>query len=102
MIGNYKGHYSYDEKTIGDWKSSTIGVYYCGYPLSNGNLYVLYVGRAVGGDGIRGRLLQHLREEIWPDVSHFGYCVCAKVGEAEDHEAAEIARLKPSYNIQGK
>lgn len=101
MIQEYKGPYPYTEKVVGDWDSSAIGVYYCGYP-SNGKLSVLYVGKSVGDGGIRGRLLDHLRDDYWPDVTHFGYRVCSTTKETEDFEASEIARLKPKYNKQGK
>ena len=60
------------------------------------------VGRGVGDGGIRGRLLNHLRNDYWPDVTHFGYCVCSTAKEAEDFEASEIKRLQPKYNTQGK
>jgi len=102
MIQPYKGIYPYNEKVISKWDSTEIGVYYCGYPSASGNLYFLYVGKATSNQGIRGRLLQHLREDKWPDVSHFGYCVCSTSKEAEDLEASEIKRLQPKYNIQGK
>lgn len=101
MIQTYKGHYPYNKKVVSNWNSTAIGVYYFGYLNTNG-LYVLYVGKATGDEGIRGRLLQHLREDEWPDVSHFGYCICSTSQEAEDFEASEIKRLKPKHNIQGK
>jgi excinuclease UvrABC nuclease subunit len=102
MVGLYNGNYQYNGKVIGEWNSTAAGVYYCGYHMDNGNLYVLYVGKATSNQGIRGRLLQHLNEDKWPDVSHFGYCVCSTSEEAENFEASEIKRLKPKYNIQGK
>ncbi len=102
MIYAYQGHFLYSQPVISEWDSDRIGVYYCGYILSNGNLLPLYIGQAVGQDGIRGRLLQHLNQENWPDVTHFGYCVCDTTKEAADFESAEIARLKPGYNVQGK
>lgn len=102
MTYNYQGHYQYSDNVIRNWDSSAMGVYYCGYPLSNGNLLVLYVGRAVGDGGIRGRLLQHLQEDYWSGVTHFGYCVCTTAKEAEDLEANEIKRLQPKHNKQGK
>ena len=102
MVYKYQGHYQYDDGVVRNWDSSAIGVYYCGYPLSNGNLLVHYVGRAVGKDGIRGRLLQHMLEDLWSDISHFGYSVCSTIQEAENLEASEIKRLKPKYNKQGK
>ena len=102
MVHPYQGNYSYNQKVIGDWNNSQIGVYYCGYVLSNGNLSPLYIGRGVGQDGIKGRLLQHLSQDNWPDVTHFGYCVCDTVKEAEDLESAEIIKFKPKDNTQGK
>lgn len=102
MIYPYKGHYQYNERVVGDWDSNVIGVYYCGYPLTNGNLFVLYVGSATSVQGIRGRLLQHLGEDKWSDVSHFGYRVCSTSKEAGEYEALEIERLKPKYNVQIK
>jgi len=102
MSGKYQGHYSYDDNAIRKLDSSAKGVYYCGHLLSNDNLSTYYVGRGVGEEGIRGRLLQHLREDGWSDVSHFGYRVCATVEEAEKLEAKEIKRLNPKYNKQGK
>ncbi len=102
MNSTYQGHYSYNHPTIHSWNSSAIGVYYCGYPLQDGSLAVLYVGRAVGQGGIRGRLLEHLREELWHSITHFGYTVCNTIAEAEILERMEIARLQPHYNTQGK
>lgn len=97
----YNGHYGYDEANITNWNAEPIGVYYCGY-VSNGTLIVHYVGRAIGEGGIRRRLLEHLRDDHWPDVSAFGYAICANDQEAIDFEVAEITRLQPKYNIQGR
>lgn len=102
MVQKYNGHYHYNNATIENWNSSSIGVYYCGYPLANGNLSVLYVGRATGNDGIRGRLLQHLREDYFEGATHFGYCICSTITEAENLEAVEIKRLQPRFNKIGK
>lgn len=102
MIQPYKGHYSYSEKVISEWDSTAIGVYYCGYPLTNGNLFVLYIGKATSDQGIRGRLLQHIGNEEWSDVSHFGFHICSTSKEAEDFEASEIKIYKPKHNTQGK
>ena len=102
MVQPYKGNYQYDKKVITEWDSSAIGVYYCGYVNSNKTLDVLYVGKGVGDNGIRGRLLDHLRDDYWPDVTRFGYRICSTAKEAEDLEATEIKRLNPKYNQQGK
>lgn len=102
MVHPYQGHYTYSQKVIGDWNNNRIGVYYCGYVAQNGNLMPLYIGQAVGQDGIKGRLLQHLSQDNWPDVTHFGYCVCNTTKEAEDFESSEIAEYQPKYNTQGK
>ncbi|KKP42224.1 MAG: hypothetical protein UR31_C0017G0003 [Parcubacteria group bacterium GW2011_GWA2_33_14] len=101
MRNSYEGHYSYDKDVVGNWNATAMGVYYCGY-IDGNNLIVHYVGRATSDEGIRGRLLQHLSEDKWQDVSHFGYSVCTTSREAEDFEASEILRLKPKYNMQGK
>ena len=102
MIYQYQGHYSYNQPTISGWNNSQIGVYYCGYLLQDGTLHPLYVGQATGQDGIRGRLLQHLGEDNWPEATHFGYYVCDTTQEADTFEATEIARCNPKYNTQGK
>ncbi len=102
MIYRYKGHFLYNQKVISDWNNSQIGVYYCGFIAQDGTLTPLYIGKAVGKEGIRGRLLQHLIDENWPGVTHFGYCVCDTDQETTDFELAEIAKHKPKYNTQGK
>jgi len=102
MVHPYQGNYPYNQKVVGDWNNSQIGVYYCGHVLPNGNLSPLYIGQGVGQDGIKGRLLQHLNRDSWSDVTHFGYSVCDTAKEAENLETAEIAKYKPKYNTQGK
>lgn len=102
MIQEYKGPFQYDETIISDWKSTATGVYYCGYINEEETLIVHYVGKATSENGIRGRLLDHLREDDWSDVTHFGYRVCTTAKEAENLEASEIKRLQPKYNTQGK
>jgi len=101
MIYPYQGQYEYNERIISNWNSTAIGVYYCGY-LTDKGLHPLYIGVACGDQGIRGRLLDHLKNDYWPDVSHFGYQLCDSTKEAEKWEADEIARYKPKYNTQGK
>ena len=103
MVHSYKGNFKYDKWSVPNNAPEEIGVYYCGYINTKGNLSALYVGRAVGiGVTIKSRLLDHLREDNWPDVTHFGYCICDTKREAEDFEREEIKRLKPKYNSQGK
>ena len=102
MIQLFKGNYGFNNAIVSGWDSTAIGVYYCGALNSNGNLVVYYIGRAIGDDGIRGRLLQHLSETKWPDVTHFGYHVCDTQQEALSHEALEIGVYKPKYNKIGK
>lgn len=102
MIRQYKGNYPYNQETISGWNNSQIGVYYCGYPNQDGSLTPLYVGKATGQDGIRGRLRQHISQDNWSGVTHFGYCVCDTPKEADDFEVAEISRCNPKYNTQGK
>ncbi|QQG42452.1 MAG: hypothetical protein HYW15_03005 [Candidatus Giovannonibacteria bacterium] len=100
-MAEYNGHYSYDLTTVSGWESKVIGVYYIGY-LSGQNLTPVYVGKATGLDGIRGRLLDHLNENNWSDASYFGYRICNSAAEAEQLEAAEIRRCQPRYNELGK
>jgi len=102
MIYTFQGNYSFNYNTVNGWNSAAIGIYYCGYQLANGNLFPFYIGRAIGSEGIRGRLLQHLSENKWPDVTVFGYIVCTTAQEALDLESREIARYRPKYNEQGK
>lgn len=102
MIYKFEGIYSFDEKTVGGWKSTAIGVYYCGIKTAEGSLVPYYIGRAIADGGIRNRLLQHLGERKWRDVTHFGYKICSTEKEAIDHEISEIATYKPKYNVQSK
>lgn len=101
MISNYTGHYAYNRQSIGTNAPEDHGVYYCGYPNSKNALVILYVGRAVGdGVTIRSRLYDHLRDDNWSDVTHFGYAICSTVQEAKDFEESEIEKYKPRYNTQ--
>ncbi|MFH1207706.1 MAG: hypothetical protein V1668_03810 [Patescibacteria group bacterium] len=102
MIRDYQGNYVYSQKVISEWNSTAIGVYYCGIPTQPGNLKPLYIGKGTGEGGMRARLLTHLRNDNWPDVTHFGYRICDSVKEADDFEASEIKRCQPKYNQVGK
>ena len=103
MISQYFGHYPYDKSSVSNRAPDNIGVYYCGYINSSSNLTVHYVGRATGQyTSIKSRLLDHLRDDNWGDVTHFGYKTCSTASEAENLEAQEIQRLKPKYNTVGK
>lgn len=101
MIHEFNYPYPYDKDVITNWKSDAIGVYYLGVKTNDNRLIIYYIGRAVGDGGIRNRLLQHLQENKWFDVKHFGYHVCDTAKEAIDFEATEIATYKPKYNTQG-
>jgi len=102
MVDKYQGHFQYNNGIISNWDSSVIGVYYCGYLDADNKLCILYIGKGVGDNGIRGRLLDHLREDHWPDVTHFGYHICSSADKAENWEAEEIQKYKPQYNKIGK
>lgn len=103
MIYPYNGHHSYDRPTISYKAPEAIGVYYCGAINTAGNLVPYYIGRAMGeGVSISSRLLDHLRENNWPGVAHFGYCICTTQKEAEEFEKSEIQKFQPRYNTQGK
>lgn len=103
MIQDYQGQYRYNKISVTTNAPEEIGVYYCGQINENNSLITHYVGRAKGeGVSIYSRLLDHLRQENWFDVSYFGYQICTTKKETEDLEASEIQRLKPKYNTQGK
>lgn len=103
MINNYKGNYPYNEINILTLAPQSQGVYYCGWQNSNNQLFPLYVGRAMGiGVTINNRLLDHKRNENWPDVTHFGYILCSTDQEAITLEKNEILRCQPKYNNVGK
>jgi len=102
MIHDYKGHYPYSAEIIENWDSTSIGVYYCGYKTQENKLIPLYIGKGAGEGGMRSRLLDHLREDNWPDITHFGYRTCDTEAETEELEKTEIAKYKPRYNHQGK
>lgn len=66
-------------------------------------LKVLYVGRARGeGVSIKSRIYNHLKEDFWPGVTHFGFIVCSDISTIDTFEAIEILRLQPIYNQRGK
>lgn len=76
-----------------------LGIYYCGVLNPNGSLFPYYVGRAAGTNvSIKSRLSDHIRENDFPDATHFVYYVCATEAEAQQFEVGEIARLQPKYN----
>ena len=102
MIHIYQGHFLYNNPNINGLNSNEVGVYYCGYIAQSGNLIPLYIGKATGQEGIRGRLLQHLSQDNWSDVTHFGYCICDTKIETDNLEGSEINCYKPKYNSQGK
>ncbi len=102
MISEFKHPFPYSAKTIEEWNSVAIGVYYCGYLNANGALVPLYIGKATSDRGIRGRLLDHLRDDYWPEVTHFGFHTCDYVHEADQHESVEIIKFKPRHNKIGK
>jgi len=103
MIYPYSGNHIYSRLSVSqNSPSDNIGVYYCGYTDKN-ILHVFYIGRAMGDSvSIQSRLLDHLRDDNWPDVTHFGYRTCTRKRETEEIEAAEIKRLQPKYNTVGK
>lgn len=83
--------------------SAEMGVYYCCYMNGKNEPFTLYVGRDRGdGLSIRSRILDHMRNDHWPAVTHFGFRICTTKKEAEDLEVEEIQQLKPDYNELGK
>lgn len=102
MVYQYTGHYQYNSSSVTNNAPDKTGVYYCGHLNSEGSLIPDYIGRAMGeGVTIQSRLADHLREDYWPDATHFGYQICTTKSETEAHEAEEIAKYKPKYNTQG-
>lgn len=101
MVHPFQGPFSYTKNVIDNWNSSAIGVYYCGYKTADGKLIVLYIGKGCSNGGIKCRLQDHLRDDYWPEVTHFGYHLCDTSFEADKHEIAEIALYKPRYNTIG-
>lgn len=102
MIQSYSGHYLYNKVSITSNAPGTFGVYYCGF-INGNNLTPLYIGRAAGdGVTIKSRLLDHLSNDRWPNVTHFGFRICTTKTEAIDQEALDIRAFQPPYNTQGK
>lgn len=101
MITGFYGPYDYLENVITNWQYTLRGVYYCGRVI-NGLVEHLYIGRSLSENGIRGRLLDHLREDDWVDVKYFWYRECSTDQEAINLEATEIKIHQPKYNKQGK
>ena len=77
MTDIYNGNYSFNIEILKNWNNKQGGVYYCGALNINRELIIYYIGKAFGDDGIKGRLLQHLNENKWSDITHFGYNVCS-------------------------
>ena len=102
MIYPFNSPYQYTAYTVEGWNSAVIGVYYCGFLNSNNQLVPLYIGKGTGEGGIKSRLIDHLRDDYWPDVTHFGFHVCDYIHEADNYEATEILKYKPRYNKIGK
>jgi len=103
MVGTYQGHFSYNQLGILISAPQAQGVYYCGSLNNQNQLVPAYIGRAKGnGVTINSRLADHLRENKWVGVTHFGYVTCTTDQEAVAIEASEIAKWKPAYNIVGK
>lgn len=102
MVNQYQGPFEYSKNVIQNWNNTSGGIYYCGAINQNGGLGVFYVGKAFGDGGIRNRLLQHINENKWYDVTHFGYVICSNENESLNLELQEIRRLNPKYNTQGR
>lgn len=99
MAEDFKGAFPYNKSSVRASGPERIGVYYIGHYSAKREFVADYVGSS--GD-IRTRLLQHLNQDDWRDVTHFGYRLCRSEQEALALEAAEIKRLKPKYNKLGK
>lgn len=100
MAKPYSGHFPYTERGISDHGPISTGVYYCGVITTEGKLRPYYIGKSSAIHGMRGRLLQHLSESKWWDITHFGFEECTTEDEALRHEENEIKLYKPKYNTQ--
>lgn len=100
MISEFKGPYSYAEKIVREWNSSVPGVYYLGVKTPQNQMIIYYIGKAVAEGGIRSRLLEHLSENKWDDVTHFGYHASQPldVKAVNELEEEEIKKYSPKYN----
>ena len=98
MISKFYGPYDYSKTVVENWKHALKGVYYCGN--GSGQVANNYIGKATGIAGIRGRLLDHLDQDYWPDVVHFWYRTCDTDREVDQLEILEIKRHQPKYNTQ--
>lgn len=95
---NYKGHFLYNEHSIGNNTPNRIGVYYLGV-VSVGDLMPYYIGKSTN---LETRIQEHFGAGEWGDVSHFGFHLCSTETEALEWEASEIKKFQPKYNKQGK
>jgi len=102
MVHSFNGLYTYSNATIDSWNNTRIGVYYIGIlnPNNRSSLFPYYIGKGTSDKGMRGRLLDHLNNNDYPDATHFGYCACDTVAEADNYEVTEIHRYRPKYNTQ--
>ena len=101
MISKFHGPFDYTDSVVSNWPYSLKGVYYCGNS-TNGVVKNMYIGRSTGDSGIRGRLLDHLREDSWQDVTLFWYRECGTDEEAIALETSEIQTHQPKYNTVGR
>lgn len=97
----FQGPFLYREDIISGWDSNIKGIYYCGIK-QNESIIPLYIGKATREGGIKDRLLDHLREDNWPDITHFAYYALDNEKEIDNFEVLEIEKYKPKYNIQNK
>jgi len=103
MTGIYQGHFQFNQLGMLMSAPQAQGVYYCGSLNSQNQLIPAYIGRAKGnGVTINSRLNDHLRDDHWSGVTHFGYILCSTDQETIALEANEIASYKPIYNTIGK
>ena len=99
---SYFGHHPFNAFSINLFAHTGSGVYYCGYINEHSQLVPLYIGRAAGlSVSVKSRLLDHLRDQLWDGITHFGYTPCSPE-EAVAWEAMEIKSRQPYYNKVGK
>lgn len=99
MVSRFIGPFIWGKASINANVDDSIGVYYCCHYNQNQELIALYVGSS---EEMKTRLMTHLSQVKWPDVTHFGFSRCSTIAEALIFESSEISRLKPKYNRIGK
>ena len=99
-MSEYESPCFFDKSAIKNLSSLVKGVYYLGYLNTQQELIPLYIGKATGAEGIKGRLLDHIENNQFNDITHFEYIETDNEKEALIIEEIEIKKHNPKYNNQ--